>query len=560
MSSPAEQVKERLNIVDVVSAYVSLKRAGRNYTARCPFHTEKTPSFFVSPERNTFHCFGCGKGGDAFTFVQEMEGLDFKGALRLLADKAGVPLAGFDKKKADKTERLRALLEDATVFFQKKLVENKEALSYLYGRGASAGTLKEFRVGFAPDSWDAVTAHLAGKGYTEAEMKEAGMAIRGKRGVYDRFRSRVIFPISDASGRVVGFSGRIFGRGEKESAKYINTPETPLFDKSRVFYGYDKAKDEIRTRKAAVIVEGQMDVLLSHEAGVGNVVAVSGTAFSDYHAATLARLAEKIVFAFDADSAGLSALLRAARIALRSGADVRAVSLPEGEDPADCAHRGAQAWKDAIGGALPVIAFFLARIEKEGGAGSERRRRVREEVLPLIASVPGGIERAHYVSETAAFLGVPDSAVEEDVSAVRLDPFSASLPLKEEKRDADALRSILVRAAALILFAEQSGYKEEGERLRARMKSMFGESPPAIDIGDRQYDAYAFETERLLEKKEFPDIAEEIFSRLERKKLESDLADASAELRKAEREGRVKDAEKLLSLCADIAEKLSKIH
>src|SRR3989344_98088 len=268
-SHTVQQVKDKLSIVDVVSQYVKLERSGMNLRARCPFHNERTPSFFVSPDRGTYHCFGCDKGGDIFSFVQEIEGLDFKGALKVLADKAGVKIvySRGGKEQKDERGRLFELMEVATIFYSSRLTD--EAKKYLKERGIAEATVKTFRLGWAGDGWSDLADHLKEKKFSEIEMLDAGVVKRTERGgVNDKFRNRITFPIADSAGRIVGFSGRIFGeKASPEAPKHLNSPETPLFHKSRILYGFDKAKQHMRKLNFAVLVEGQMDLLASHQAG-----------------------------------------------------------------------------------------------------------------------------------------------------------------------------------------------------------------------------------------------------------------------------------------------------
>src|SRR5580698_5887155 len=361
MSDTVQQIKDRLSIVDVVSGYVKLDRAGSTLRARCPFHSEKTPSFFVSPERGTFHCFGCGVGGDIFSFIEQIEGLDFKGALKVLADKAGVEIVyeRGGKEKRDDRDRLFELLESATIFYIGRLSE--EAKQYLHERGMQDATIKEFRLGLAGNGWTDCSDHLKAKGFTEKEIIDAGIGKKGERSILDKFRNRIMFPIADSAGRVIGFSGRIFGENASpEAPKYLNSPETPLFHKSRILYGFDKAKLSMRKLGCAVLVEGQMDLLASHQAGWGNTVAVSGTAFTPEHAQLIRRMTDNLVIALDADEAGMKAAGRAARAALQGGLNVKVARLPAGSDPADLILKeGADKWKAAIKESKDIITFLL---------------------------------------------------------------------------------------------------------------------------------------------------------------------------------------------------------
>ncbi|MEK9166229.1 MAG: DNA primase, partial [Patescibacteria group bacterium] len=280
MPSPIEDIKSRLSVVDVVGSYIRLQKAGANYKAPCPFHREKTPSFYVSPGREIWHCFGCGNGGDIFRFVMQIEGVEFPEALEILAGKAGVTLKKEDPHMVSERKRLISLLEDAAKFFTAELKKRDDALLYLKGRGLKAESVGSFRLGYAPAEWRALTNFLAVHGYRKEEMERSGLAIRKENGdMYDRFRGRVMFPVWDGAGRIIGFSGRIFETSADENGgKYINTPQTSLYDKSRTLYLWDRAKNAIRKFDSCILVEGQMDAVMSHQAGQDNAVAVSGTA------------------------------------------------------------------------------------------------------------------------------------------------------------------------------------------------------------------------------------------------------------------------------------------
>jgi len=265
MSSPTEQIKERLPIDQVISSYIKIDRAGANYKARCPFHSEKTPSFIVSPSRNTYHCFGCNRGGDIFSFVEEIEGVDFRRALEILADRAGIDLPRIDPRLKSEEGNLLKILDAAASYYEERLSANNQALEYLKGRGLADETVSSWRIGYAEDEWRGLLSYLKGKKFSEPEIEKAGLIIRSEKGFYDRFRGRIMFPLRNAQGKIVGFSGRYFAKGkpETDTAKYINTPETPLFSKSRVLFGYDRAKQAIMREDFAVLVEGQNTTTLS---------------------------------------------------------------------------------------------------------------------------------------------------------------------------------------------------------------------------------------------------------------------------------------------------------
>lgn len=428
MNSPVATIKERLSIEDVVSSYIKLERAGANFRARCPFHNEKTPSFFISPDRGSYYCFGCSASGDIFTFVEEFEGLDFKGALKLLADKAGVPLTGYNKEAESEKERLYRAMEDATRYFEANLSQNEEVVSYLKKRGLEEKTIKDFRIGFALLDWRSLHAHLEKRGFSDLEMEKAGLTKKTEKGSYDRFRGRVMFPISDSSGRVIAFSGRIFVDDGK-SAKYLNSPDTPIFSKSSVLFGLDKAKESIRKNNFTILVEGQMDLVLSHQAGYKNTVATSGTALSDStvskenavsNLGLVRRISSNIVLAFDADKAGINASGRAGKIALSLGMDVKVATMPEGMDPADLILKnGVDAWKEAIKNSKHIIEFLLNRVLKNS-AGDNRKagREIKETILPYVESLDSAIEKMHFIKKISDASGIEEGALKDDLKKI----------------------------------------------------------------------------------------------------------------------------------------------
>lgn len=437
-----QEVKSRLSIQDVVSGYVKLERAGSSLRARCPFHSERTPSFHVSPERGTYHCFGCGVGGDIFSFVEQIEGVDFKGALKILAERAGVPLVYARSEKKEGVDRLFELMEVATLFYTSKLSD--EAKGYLKERGLAEATTTSFRVGLAGSGWDECIQFLKSKKFSDKEILDAGIAKQGDRGLLDKFRNRIMFPISDSAGRVVGFSGRIFGTDASPDApKYLNSPETPLFRKSHILYGFDKAKQHIRKLNCAVLVEGQMDLLASHQAGWGNTVAVSGTAFTPEHAALIKRMTENLVLALDADEAGIKAAGRAARVALQSGLHVKVARLPSGQDPAELirSEGGTEAWKKAIKDAKDIIAFLLDVLEERMPERDRFRRAVETVVLPFVSDTASPIAREQYVREIAERLKVSESAVAETLRTVTSDT-----PRVSQEKPAEKLVGVSSRA------------------------------------------------------------------------------------------------------------------
>ena len=445
MNSPVQQIKERLSIEEVVSSYIKLDRVGANFKARCPFHNEKSPSFFVSADRGTYYCFGCGAKGDIFTFVEEFEGLDFKGTLKVLAERAGVVLSEFNKEKEGEKEKLYRIMEEATKFFEKNLVGNQSVISYLKERGLEDKTIKDFRIGFIKADWRELYNYLKSKNFSDKEIELAGLAKKTEKGMYDRFRGRIMFPISDSSGRVIAFSGRIFGDPSTSSgqvanqAKYLNSPDTPIFSKSAVLYGLDKAKESIRKNNFSILVEGQMDLILSHQAGYRNTIASSGTALTDStiskenvvsNLGLVRRLSNNIVLAFDADKAGFNASFRAAKIALSLGMDVKVVSMPDGVDPADLISKvGTDAWREAIKNSRHIIEFLLNKILSKYKEDTRKAgREIKEQLLSFVNELESSIEKSHFITLISNKSGIPENALLEDLKKVEFE-------FKHEKED-----------------------------------------------------------------------------------------------------------------------------
>ena len=446
MNSPVQKIKERLSIEEVVSSYIKLDRVGANLKAKCPFHNEKTPSFFISPDRGTYYCFGCGASGDIFTFVEEFEGLDFKGALKMLADKAGVPLESFnlkDKENQSEKERLYEVMEESTLYFEKNLKEHKEVLDYLKSRGLNEKSIKDFRIGYIPLDWRLLYSYLKTKNFSDLDIEKAGLVKKTEKGMYDRFRGRTMFPIMDSGGRVIAFSGRIFVDDEK-SAKYLNSPETPIFSKNAVLFGIDKAKDSIRKNNFSILVEGQMDLILSHQAGYRNTVATSGTALSDStvskenvvsNLGLIRRLSTNIVLSFDADKAGANATIRAGKIALSLGMDVKVVKMPEGVDPADLISKnGPDVWKEVIRNSKHIIEFLLNKfIETSNNDSRKVGREVKEKILPLVSALDSSIEKSHFIKKISDLSNIPEKALEDDLKKIEQDSKYEKQEIKEAK-------------------------------------------------------------------------------------------------------------------------------
>ncbi|MEK7568496.1 MAG: DNA primase [Patescibacteria group bacterium] len=565
MTSVIEEIKSRLNIVDVVGGYLKLEKAGGNFKACCPFHNERSPSFFLSPSRQTYHCFGCNRGGDVISFVEEIEGLDFQGALKVLADRAGVTLTREKVGARDEREAIHHALELATKFYEAVLLKFPEAEKYLEERGLTSETIKHFRVGFAPDEWRSLGDFLAKKGVSESMMERAGLIVRSPKGFYDRFRGRVMFPITDSSGRVIAFSGRILKEGEGKtlgasaSAKYVNSPETDVFHKSRALFGFSQAKSACRRADACVLVEGQMDLILSHQAGVTNAVASSGTALTSEHLELIKRFTKNIVLAFDADSAGIAAAHRGVMLALSQDMTVRIARLPDGTDPADLALKNPSAWVDAVKNAKQVIDFYLELLPALHTDKTALRAKVSEVIVPFITLLKSSIDQGHFVGEVAKLLGIKEEPVWDEVKksakmigvareAEKLE--HAVAPLSRRARIARIIESTLLW---------QEGTKEPALKDIASYRSQFTKlldgSPPISD-GFKE-DELIFEAEARLEGSErIEEELKELLQGFAEEILKEKFAEKMSEIKEAEMAGDVPRAEKLLAECQKISNEL----
>jgi len=432
VSDQVQDIKNRLDIVEIIKGYLRLEKSGINFKGLCPFHNEKTPSFFVSPSRQMWHCFGCSRGGDMFAFIQEIEHVEFADALKMLADKAGVELKHEDKKLKSQRQKLYDALELSAKFFERQLEGNKSVLEYLKNRGLKEETLSEFRVGFSPSQWDSLFKFLRTKGFSDREIAQAGLTVSNANDstrYYDRFRGRIMFPIFDISGRVIGFGGRVFEQGnpgKEQGPKYVNTPATLVYDKGRMLYGLDKTKMEIREKNAAVLVEGYMDLLMSWQSGVKNVVASSGTALTPMQLDILKRFSNVINIAFDADAAGQSATKRSIDLAMLKGFEVKVIEVGEGvKDPAELAQKSQEAWQKAVLKARPIMEFYFeATLKKSNPNVVENKKIIAGELLPEINKLQNSIEKAHWIAELASHLKIKESVLEEEMKRSPIETIS----------------------------------------------------------------------------------------------------------------------------------------
>ncbi len=558
-----EQIKAKLSIVDVVSSYVKLTKSGRNWKGLSPFNKEKTPSFYVNPERGTYYCFSSGQGGDHFEFIQKMEGVDFKGALKILAEKAGVEVVyqgGSSKQDKDKKDRLYEAMARAEALYTAELLLGKEvpgtAYAYAKSRGLSDEAIALWGLGYAPEAWRAVLEKLGEAGFTNQELIAAGLVKEAdeKKGTfYDRFRNRLMFPIRDSAGRTVAFTGRALDPNDQ--AKYLNSPETDLYRKSEILFGMDKAKDAIRQRGFALLVEGQMDLLHIHQIGFANTIALSGTALTPQHLSLIKRYADNLMLALDSDRAGLNASMKNAIAALKGGMRVKAVKLPVGKDPADLAIEDPKDLTKRIADAKPVVEFFLSVL-----AESERDQHrlillVEKTVLPLIAAIRSPLEREHFINVSARSLGSTSEAIRAGVAQVPQDPSVSVTATAKVEAVITAKKVTQAESLARKLQAVALQYPDTAiaKRVESEYSRVIGapfpdEPPPEHDI---------FEAGIAFGEAPSEMDADDLVRAFEKAHLAEQLQLASARLRVAEASGNEEAIQTAGRECQELAQRLA---
>jgi len=457
-----EEIRARCNIVEVVGAYLpQLRRRGSTYKCNCPFHQEKTPSFTVNEARQIFHCFGCSAGGDVFRFVMDYEKVDFVTAINILAERAGVEVkyeGGGPPEKSGNKDVLYKLHADAAAFYHRMLLDSPDAVDarrYLEERDLPPDLVKQFQIGYAPNDWEGLMTRALKKGYSAEQLESAGLVVPSERGGktshYDRFRNRIMFPICDQMGRVIGFSGRIMNKAEK-GAKYVNSPETLLFHKSNVLYAFDKARKPMVDARQAIVVEGQIDAIRCHQAGLENVVASQGTALTENHARLIKRYADEVILVLDADAAGVKAALASSEIFLAAELSVRVVTLPEGEDPDSLIRkRGAEALATLVSGAPAALDFLIDAFQKQENVKTEAgRMRVVQAVLNFIAKCPSAARRDPMIHHAADRLHISPLALSQDLKRVQRQQRGVEPSKREVKTVATRQKSYPRQETALL--------------------------------------------------------------------------------------------------------------
>lgn len=576
MSSSVDQIKSKLDIVTVVSGYIKLEKSGGNFKARCPFHNEKTPSFFVSPDRGNYYCFGCGAKGDIFTFIQEFEGLDFPGALKVLADRAGVKLENFKSEDSGGKEKIFSLMEQATFYFEKNLLENKEALDYLKSRGVNDETIKNFRLGFALDEWRGLHDFLISKGSNVFDLEKAGLVKRKEGGgFYDTFRSRIIFPIADSSGRIVAFSGRIFGAEEdnpstrakhgtgQDAPKYLNSPETEIFHKSEILYGLDKAKKAIRQMDYSILVEGQMDLVMLHQVGLYHTVASSGTALTENHLVRLQRLSNRLIMAFDGDQAGFKAITRGAEIALALGMEVKVAVMPDGSDPADMALKDKEKLLSIIKDSKHIISFVLDLTISSSKDHRVIARKIVSDVLPFISKVKQSYEQSHFMQEISLKTGLKEEPLWDDLRKIRTNADSTRTDAENKNITQERSEIILKKLIGILIW--QKSKKDPLINildLENKISNIIGSELFNLCLSDFKTNAESllFETEAYYNGNDYlsNDISL-LLANLEEEKLKNEFTKTMILLHKAEVSKDAKESERLFAVCQEISKKVNEL-
>jgi len=445
--SVIDEVKQRTDIVEVVSQYATLTKAGRTFRALCPFHSEKHPSFFVYPERQSWHCFGaCNTGGDVFSFIMRKEGIDFGEALRLMAQRAGVSLPSrFEPSaKRDEKERLYQVNEAVAQYFHDLLLSSQageKARSYVASRGLSLETITSFQLGFSPNSWEALKQYLMERGYTESELLAAGLVIETEAGgTHDRFRNRLMFPICDIRGHITGFGARVL---DDLLPKYLNSPQTPIFDKSSSLYGINLATAAIRQQNMVVIVEGYMDVITAHQNGFNNVIASMGTSVTEKQVSAVKRLTKNVALALDADAAGEEAMLRAVGYENTLDAEVKVIILPSGKDPDDVIKEDAKIWQNLLEEALPIVDYTFNMVTSKLDLTTAKDKSLAvDKLLPIIAEIKDTVRQAHYLQKLARLVNVTERKLEAALKGKRPGPSRRRAEEPKQEAITQALRPV----------------------------------------------------------------------------------------------------------------------
>jgi len=448
MNNQVDEIKAKTDIVSIIGERIELKKAGRNYKAICPFHGEKTPSFMVSPELGIFKCFGCSQAGDVFTFLEEYEGMEFPEALKYLADRAGVKLEKTNFGAPSEKEKLIEVNESAMHFYNYILLNHpvaKKALDYLLNqRGLKKETIEEFQVGYSPESSYALKQYLVDKKkFTPSEVEHAGIGLIRGSNIYDRFNGRVIFPLFDHRGNPIGFAGRILPWDKRDTGKYINCPETPLYHKSSVLYGLNLTRSFIKKKKVAIVVEGEIDLISSYQAGIKNIVAIKGSALTEEQVRLLSRFAPKFILALDSDMAGDAAARRGIKVAGEIGVEVKVARITGYKDPDDAARGNLESYKNDLIHAEGIYDYFIDSVfKRNSGESGATKAKISKEIIPILTEISDKIVQAHYANIVARKLEVPLEAVTGEIAKLA-SPQVSTQSVSPEETQKESKREVL---------------------------------------------------------------------------------------------------------------------
>lgn len=515
MSQEIESIKYKLNIVELIGEYVRLQKAGTNWKACCPFHNEKTPSFSVSEEKQFWHCFGCGKGGDIFGFLMEIEGLSFREALENLANRAGVELpkyGGRENISNLEKNKLEEILEWSTRFYEKQLwdsIEGKKILAYLKERGLTEETIREFRLGYAPTGWRNTLHFLSKKNYSTQDVLRAGLIIHREgqaqglvESFYDRFRERIMFPITNPAGKTIGYSARLVPGGDESQAKYINTPETEIYHKSSVLYGIDKAKSSAKEKDWMLLVEGNMDVIAANQAGIKNTVAVSGTALTEEQLAIIKRYTRNIKMFFDMDEAGQKAAKRSAQLAFGKELNVSIVFIEDGKDAADAVKESPDKFIGSINGSIGAMEYFIDEsLKNKNRSNIEDKKKIIEELAGLINSFANKIEKEHWTRKISERLEISERILVEEFNKRNYSNIGSTRNLNENLSNSskfahDRIKDIQIQIMGTFI-SDNVIWKEAVQKYREDIRKNFNNLKIVEIILDKG-EEYGFNFEKLL--------------------------------------------------------------
>lgn len=522
-----EEIKNRLDIVEYVGRYVQLKQAGRNFKGLCPFHNEKTGSFIVSPDKQIWHCFGCNEGGDIITFAEKMEGMDFADALKMLADRAGIQLPErISTQNKSENNKFFEINESACEYYERELensVGGKQVYSYLKSRGFNDQTIKLFRFGYSPAKGDVLVKHFELKGYHSADLIKAGVATNKNGRVIDMFRNRLMIPISNQQGKVVAFTARVL---DDSLPKYINTPESPIYHKSDILFGFDKAKEFARKQDHLILVEGNMDVVASYQAGVKNVAAVSGTALTENQLNLIKRFTKNLKISFDVDAAGINAAKRAIGMAAEKEFNIKVITVPEGKDPADLVKNDPKKWVLTCQKAKYVVDYiFDSTFQKYNINNILEKKQATKELLVVIKNLTDPVEKEHYINLLSQRLGVSVVALTDALKKTKVETKQVSAkdstPVKKQQRETleeHTVGLLLTAPQYAAFFFNKLGLTDfEDQQLRVIVESIhdFYEKNGLLDV--KLWEATLKPEQRSLARKlalrtesEFPDLEEEV--------------------------------------------------